>query len=36
MGDSIALGNKHHIDLKKAVMRVLLYFVVIDVCLVIL
>ena len=37
MGDStIALGNAHHLNLKKAVLRILLYFTVINICLVIL
>ena len=36
MGDSIALGRSHHIDTKKVLLRILLYFVVINVCLVIL
>jgi multiple sugar transport system permease protein len=37
MGDStIALGNAHHINLKKALLRILLYFTVVNICLVIL
>ncbi len=37
MGEStISISNTHHLDLKKAVTRILLYFVVVNVCLLIL
>ena len=32
--NTIAFGNSHHIDMQKAVLRVLLYFVVVTICIV--